>query len=103
MRSRARSRAELVAARLLPPEPLPVRTCPHCKETSDGSDEWGGPDPCLGRLPGVLSACCGHRHHGRTFGAYVWLEDGDRLGGLPALMMLRKLGGNPLHERNGDG
>ena len=31
------------------------RQCPHCNLTqSDGID------PCLGRLPGVRAACCGH-------------------------------------------
>jgi hypothetical protein len=32
-----------------------------------------GPDLCLGRLPGVDFACCGH---GDTEGAYVSLSDG---------------------------
>lgn len=31
--------------------------CPACKTPV----EKGDPDPCLGRLPGVLIACCGHR------------------------------------------
>lgn len=31
------------------------------------------PDPCLGTLPGVLEACCGH---GRLEKSYVMLEDG---------------------------
>jgi len=32
-----------------------------------------GHDPCLGTLPGVLFACCGHG--GRAFG-YVYFENG---------------------------
>lgn len=32
------------------------RPCAHCgKEYTDGEI-----DPCLGRLPGVTNACCGH-------------------------------------------
>lgn len=32
------------------------RPCPACGETAD----VGGPDPCIGYRPGVVSACCGH-------------------------------------------
>ena len=32
------------------------RPCVKCNLTA----EPGGPDPCLGWLPGVTSACCGH-------------------------------------------
>lgn len=38
----------------------------------------GEPDPCLGLLPGVVEACCGH---GVTGKAYVMFEDGTLLRG----------------------
>lgn len=38
------------------------RPCNHCGEVA----ELGGPDPCLGWLPGVVSACCGHGGTGFT-------------------------------------
>jgi hypothetical protein len=36
------------------------------------------PDPCLGMLPGVWGACCGH---GNSEDAYAMLDDGRRLDG----------------------
>jgi hypothetical protein len=33
------------------------RPCPSCGAVAEG------PDPCLGMLPGVVSACCGHGVH----------------------------------------
>lgn len=33
--------------------------------------EKGKPDPCLGRLPGVMFACCGHGKRG-----YIYFENG---------------------------
>jgi hypothetical protein len=44
-------------------------TCPSCGE-SCGFD---GPDPCLGMLPGVRGACCGHGDRDR---AYITFENG---------------------------
>lgn len=49
--------------------------CPTCKQAR-GPD---GHDPCLGHLPGVLYACCGHGGHGQSDG-YVYFENGVRLG-----------------------
>jgi hypothetical protein len=37
----------------------PEPPCPFCGEAA----EAGGPDPCMGVLPGVSSACCGHGVH----------------------------------------
>ena len=48
--------------------------CPKCKKTR-GAD---GHDPCLGGLPGVLFACCGH---GKNTGGYVYFENGVTLRG----------------------
>lgn len=31
-----------------------------CAKCGLSASEPGGPDPCLGRLPGVRNACCGH-------------------------------------------
>jgi len=36
-----------------------VRSCAKCGLVFEGSNK-GGSDPCLGDLPGVDSACCGH-------------------------------------------
>lgn len=43
--------------------------CLECGE-SCGFD---GPDPCLGQLPGVRGACCGH---GRREHSYITFENG---------------------------
>lgn len=45
-------------------EPVPgyggsKRPCVKCGKTFEGSNE-GDADPCLGELPGVDNACCGH-------------------------------------------
>jgi hypothetical protein len=49
--------------------------CPVCKQAR-GPD---GHDPCLGALPGVKYACCGHGGHGNTQG-YIYFENGVRIG-----------------------
>ena len=36
-----------------------VRPCKKCGRTFEGSNK-GEPDPCIGNLPGVDNACCGH-------------------------------------------
>lgn len=55
------------------------RLCPECGEDALAD----GIDPCLGKLPGVKAACCGH---GRdpVFGehlGYILFEDGSRVDG----------------------
>lgn len=45
--------------------------CPHCHKRR-GPDRH---DPCLGQLPGVNYACCGHGGHGDTQG-YISFTDG---------------------------
>lgn len=45
------------------------RPCGHCG--LQNTDE--GHDGCLGTLPGIMNACCGH---GRVGGAYVQFLDG---------------------------
>jgi hypothetical protein len=45
--------------------------CPQCKMVR-GKD---GHDPCLGKLPGVIAACCGHGGTGEFHG-YIYFENG---------------------------
>ena len=68
--------------------------CPVCLKQPDGSDGWGGPDPCLGLLPGVISACCGHGCS-TPYGPYLFMDAGVKYAGLEAIEMMRELGGNP--------
>lgn len=48
--------------------------CPHChmERKEDGHD------PCLGALPGVEYACCGHGGHGYS-GGYVHFTNGKTI------------------------
>lgn len=46
------------------------RQCRKCHIEYRPGEE---PDPCLGKLPGVLEACCGH---GTAAKGYVMFEDG---------------------------
>jgi len=54
------------------------RPCPRCGRARTAE----GHDICLGTLPGVLFACCGH---GNTDDAYVVFDTGDGLRGEEAL------------------
>jgi hypothetical protein len=61
------------------------------------------PDPCLGYLPNVRFACCGH---GSRAEAYVMVADGSTYSvrGDEAIELMRELGGNPpipTHDRHG--
>ena len=49
-----------------------VRPCKKCGCIFEGSN-IGDPDPCLGNLPGVDNACCGH---GITDQAYIRFNNG---------------------------
>lgn len=62
-----------------------TRTCGVCGETCGD-----GPDPCLGQLPYVISACCGH---GVT-PPYLWTDRYTYYHG-EAVAMMRWFGGNP--------
>lgn len=44
--------------------------CPSCLKEFEPGEE---PDPCLGKLPGVVEACCGH---GRPDKGYVMFRNG---------------------------
>lgn len=51
---------EDVAARGLPTHDVPIeRDCAVCGAHWQSTDD-DTPDPCLGTLPGVWAACCGH-------------------------------------------
>lgn len=54
------------------------RPCGHCGEgrTPEGHDK------CLGTLPGVMNACCGH---GETRMAYVQFPEGKYMQGQEAI------------------
>ncbi len=67
-----------------------MRTCEHCGKTSDGSDRFGGPDPCLGHLPGVIAACCGHGKRVPSLWTDVMVYEGRE-----AVEMMFELGGSP--------
>jgi len=49
-----------------------VRPCARCGRVFQGSNV-GEPDPCLGTLPGVDNACCGH---GVPEAAYIRFTNG---------------------------
>ena len=41
-----------------------MTTCPSCLREYEPGVE---PDPCLGTLPGVIEACCGHGSPGKGY------------------------------------
>ena len=47
-----------------------------------------GHDACLGTLPGVMNACCGH---GQTGDAYVQFSDGHAVYGEEAIAVMNEL------------
>jgi len=51
----------------------PMRTCGTC-----GKPQQGDHDPCLGLLPGVRNACCGH---GTREDSYIEFDNGVRVAG----------------------
>jgi hypothetical protein len=59
------------------------RPCGHC----GGLRTAEGHDACLGTLPDVLNACCGH---GQERAAYIVFSDGRRLAGSDALNWAHK-------------
>lgn len=57
----------------------PSRACKHCGK--DATPE--GHDGCLGTLPGVMNACCGH---GIDEEAHIQFMDGSNLRGVAAII-----------------
>ncbi len=55
-----------------------TRACGHCnmKNTPEGHDG------CIGYLPGVMNACCGH---GESKAAFIQFTDGSIVQGLQAI------------------
>ncbi len=60
------------------------RACGHCYKRSTVE----GHDACLGTLPGVKNACCGH---GQVAEAYVQLVGGKHVQGLAAVKLIEQL------------
>lgn len=67
------------------------RACNACHKKAH-NPLASAPDHCLGWLPEVKFACCGHGfiHH-----AYVTLNDGTILRGAPAQAWMKAHGGEP--------
>ena len=72
----------LYAENGLPVSDDPYRECGRCDRHNRH-----GHDHCLGTLPGVINACCGH---GQDEEAYVVLDDGTRMSGAEALLWIAK-------------
>ncbi len=49
-----------------------IKPCKKCRKRNGGYNNED-PDPCLGRLPGVKFACCGH---GNREDAYILFDNG---------------------------
>lgn len=64
-----------------------TRPCGHCglQRTREGHDA------CLGTLPGVANACCGH---GEQNEAYIQYEDGRHISGEEAVVEFVRLIGD---------
>lgn len=60
------------------------RACGHCGEHSTPE----GHDACLGTLPGVTNACCGHGHASE---AYVQHSDGSVVRGQTAMAEIQRM------------
>jgi len=50
------------------------RPCTKCKRKAK---DYGGHDPCIAALPGVVNACCGHGVHD----GYISFKDGRTIRG----------------------
>lgn len=61
------------------------RPCGHCGQPST----LEGHDACVGTLPEITNACCGH---GQTTAAYVQFDDGSWIGGRLAVTFLTLVG-----------
>ena len=60
------------------------RPCGYCNNMPTKDDH----DHCLGTLPGIMNACCGH---GEISDAYVQFLDGSCIGGESAKIILNEL------------
>ncbi len=66
------------------PGRINVGPCKKCGELPTAEDH----DPCLGTLPGVMNACCGHENRQC---AYVQFLDGFVISGESACIILEQL------------
>lgn len=71
-------------------EPYPgdggeIRPCKKCGSTESSNE--GHVDECLGQLPGVTNACCGH---GAAEGSYICFENGVTIVGFTVSEGLKK-------------
>lgn len=64
--------------------PEESRPCAYCNLSASPE----GHDPCIGTLPGVMNACCGH---GDLSSAYVQFEEGVTVRGQQALETINRL------------
>lgn len=64
--------SQFIGGKWVPMEPLTF-DCPHCGKSTTAEN-----DPCLGMLPGVVAACCGH---GCREDAYILFANGVRITG----------------------
>jgi len=62
------------------------RACGHCGLEPTKEDH----DGCLGELPGLMNACCGH---GLTSSAYIQYPSGQCVRGRLAKKLIKKLKG----------
>lgn len=69
------------------------RACRKCKKENTPE----GHDGCLGTLPGVMNACCGH---GRKKDAYVQLINGQTIHGKDAKTILDILKKQEIYNEN---
>lgn len=64
------------------------RSCGHCHKTSTPE----GHDGCIGKIPGVKNACCGH---GEVQEAYIQFDwNGHTLRGMLAIVIMFALADN---------
>jgi hypothetical protein len=66
---------------------MPWRVCPHCGKYPL-EDHEDPPDPCMGWVPGIRYACCGH---GNIEEAYVLLESDELYSGYDAILIIEHL------------
>jgi hypothetical protein len=67
-----------------------AKSCKACGADRPVSE---APDPCLGTLPGIRFACCGHGQ--REGQCYLVYEDGRKVYGEDARQEQIAMGGNP--------
>lgn len=59
------------------------RSCGQCGLY--GNSNSGNPDPCIGLLPYVTNACCGHGNRGES---YICIKDGISVRGFIASILI---------------